>query len=205
MLFHCLGEAAEDDAFFGQGLSEGGGDGNRVKHGIHGHYSCQHIALLQGNAQLVEGFGQFGVNLLGAVFIFLGSREVDNILKINFRHVQMRPVRLRHGLPLPEGIQAELQQPLRFFFPGRYHAHDLLVQAFRDELLLHIGHKAFLVLSGGKLLYDILVFRHNYTKILFFPDILLVQRLSANGQGFVIAAPFFELQPPVLRYWPHRI
>ena len=163
VLLHGLGERTEDDAFLGQGFAEGGGDGHRVKDGVHGHDASQGFALLEGNAQFVESLGQFGIDLLGTVFVLLGSGKIDNVLKINGRHVQVRPVRHRHGLPLAQGVQAEFQQPLGFFLPGRYHTDDVFVQSLGNELLFNVCHKSFLVFSGSELLYD--VFCHGTAKI----------------------------------------
>ena len=78
----------------------------------------------------------------------------------------MRPVRLGHLFPLMKGIQAEFKEPLRLFFTGRYHTHDILVQPLGDELLLHVCHKAFLVFGLGELIYDII--RHRNTKITLY-------------------------------------
>ena len=71
----------------------------------------------------------------------------------------MRPVRLRHLLPFAEGVQPELQQPLRLFLPGRYLPDDVLVEPFGQEFLLNVRHEALLVFGGSDLLYDVLV-RH---------------------------------------------
>ena len=99
VLFHGLGETAEDDAFFCQGFPESGSDGDGVEHRIHGHNAGKNIPLFQGNTKFIEGFGKFGVYLLGTVLVLFGSGKVDDVLVVDFRHIKMRPVRLGHLFP----------------------------------------------------------------------------------------------------------
>ena len=174
MLLHRLGERAEDDALFGQGFPESGRNRYGVKDRIHRHDSREYVALLQRNAQLFEGLGQLRVDLLGPVLVLLGGGVVNDVLEIDPGHVQMGPVRHGHRLPLAEGVQPEIQQPLRLLLQAGDRADDVLVQALGHEFLLDIRDKAFLVLSAGEFLYDFLLFVHKscfpcrITKLAFF-------------------------------------
>ena len=80
------------------------------------------------------------------------------------RHVQMAPFRHLHLLPFAEGVQAEVQQPLRFAFPFRNHAYDVLVQAFRNKVLIHICDESFFVFF----------LRYILKKFLFFVNVHIV-------------------------------
>ena len=57
----------------------------------------------------------------------------------------MPPGRDSHLLPFAEGIQTEIQQPLRLLFLGRNQTDNILVQALRDEFLVHVCHESVLV------------------------------------------------------------
>ena len=70
----------------------------------------------------------------------------------------MSPFRHLHLLPPPEGIQPELQEPLRFVLLGRNKPDDVLIQSLRDELLLHFCHKAVFILLFRKFFYYIVFF-----------------------------------------------
>ena len=113
---------------------------------------------MKGNAQFLECLGQLGIDLLRPVTVLLGSRIIDNILEINFRDIQMGPVRNLHLLPFAEGVKPEVQKPLRFILLRRNQPYDILIQAFRDELLLHIRHEPMLILLAGDIFKYILFF-----------------------------------------------
>ena len=69
----------------------------------------------------------------------------------------MAPLGHLHLLPFPEGIQAELQKPVRFLLQGRDGTYDVLVQALWNELLVDVRHESLLVLLRGYP-FDYLVF-----------------------------------------------
>ena len=137
MILYRLGERAENDSLLSQSLLESGFYRDRIEHGIHRH-SAQGIALVQRNTQLVKGFHQLRINLL-ALFGRLWGSKIDDVLKVDGRDGQMAPGGHLHSLPLAKGIQAELQHPGGLFFALGDGAHDILIQPFREELLLDIG------------------------------------------------------------------
>ena len=159
-----LGEAAEDDAHLRQCLAEGGADANGVEHGIYRHLrfnSSQYLAFLYGDAELVEGLLQGGIYLLRTVFVPLGGCVVDDILEVYLREAaEMPPLGRSHGFPLAEGIQTELQEPLRLLLLRGDGAYDIFVQSLRDELLFYICNKTLAVLLLCRRREDVFFFCH---------------------------------------------
>ena len=160
MLLHRLRERAENDALLREGLPEGRRNGYGIEYGIDGDYAGEHVALLEGNAQLLESLGQLGVDFLRPVLVLLGSGVVDDVLEVDLGQVQMGPARHLHRLPFPERVQAEFQEPVRLLLEAGDGADDVLVQALGNEFLFHVRHETFLVLPGGEFLYDLVVFGH---------------------------------------------
>ena len=72
MFFDGLTDGAEDDALFGQFFLVGGLHRNGVHDGIHGGLSAEDESFFQRNAQFLEGFHHFGVNLFFLLVLFLG-------------------------------------------------------------------------------------------------------------------------------------
>ena len=161
MLLHRLGERAEDDALLREGLAEGRRDGDGIEDGVDGDHAGEHVALLEGNAQLLEGLGQFRVDLLRPVLVLLGSGIVDDVLEVDLGQVQMGPAGHLHRLPFPERVQAEFQEPVRLLLEAGDGTDDVFVQALGNEFLFHVRHEAFLVLPGGEFLYDFFAIAHN--------------------------------------------
>ena len=147
-----LREGAEYDALLGEGLAEGGLDGDGVEDCVYRDHSGKGLALMQRDAQLLESLGQSRIDLLWPLTVFLWGGVVYDILIVDFGQVEMAPAGLLHGLPLAECIQTELQEPFRLFLEGGYHADNVLVQALRDIDLLDVRDESFLVL----LLRDVL-------------------------------------------------
>ena len=137
-------------------LLEGGLDGHGVHHGVHGHAAQRHL-LLQGDAQLVEGLDELGVHVVqraGAVLLLRrGVGVVRYALVVNLRDAQMGPRGHVHRQPVAVGLQAEVQQPggLAFLFGDE--AHGVLREAAVDDVGVHVGGEAVLVLLFGQLLY----------------------------------------------------
>ena len=124
-----LGHRAEDDALLGQLLAEGGAHGDRVEHRVHRHPG-QLGALVQRHAELVVGVQQFlGHFVQRSVLGALGRGVVADGLEIDWRDLQLGPVRHRHGQPAPVGGQPPVGHPLRLLLPGRQGADGVLVQA----------------------------------------------------------------------------
>ena len=152
MLSDGLREGAEYDAFLGEGLAEGGLDGDGVEDSVNGDHSGKGLALMQRDAQLLERLSQSRIDLLWPLTVFLWGGVVYDILIVDFGQVEMAPSGLLHGLPLAECVQTELQEPLRLFLEGGYRADNVLVQALRNIDLLDVRDESFLVL----LLRDVL-------------------------------------------------
>ena len=164
MLPDGLGEAAENDAHLRQGFAEGGADANGVKHGIYRHLrfnSRQYLAFLYGDAEFVEGLLQGGIYLLRTVFVPLGGCVVDDVLEVYLREAaEVPPLGRGHLLPLAEGIQTELQEPLRLLLLRGNGAYDIFVQSLRDELLFYICNKTLAVLLLCRRREDVFFFCH---------------------------------------------
>ena len=156
MVLYRLAHGAEDDARLLQRLLVGGGDGNAVQHGVHGH-AGQPFPLLEGDAQLVEGLQDLGVDLvqaLGGVAAGGGGVVVD-VLVVDGVVVNVGPGRLLvlEPLPVPEGLEPPLQQPLGLFLLGRDEAYDVLAEPLGGQVGVDVDGEAPLVigveLSGG--------------------------------------------------------
>ena len=159
IVLHGLAHRTEDDAQFGQALAVSRLHTHAVHHGVDGH-AAQAQLLFQGNAQFVESLLQLRVNLLRALARLLLPRRgiITDILEVNLGHMHMAPRRSLQRQPVAVRLQAELQQPLRLTLQGRDAAHHILVQPLGDDLGINVGHKAVLVLSLCRFLYDLIPF-----------------------------------------------
>ena len=115
MLLDGLRETAEYDSFLSQRCPECCGHGDRIEDRVHGHDSGESLTLPYRDAKFLERLLQLRVDLLRAFRILFWGCVVDNVLKINYGHVQMPPLGHLHFLPLPESAQPELQHPFRLF------------------------------------------------------------------------------------------
>ena len=162
-----LADRAEDDALLAELLAERRLDAHRVHHGIDG-CSGQCHALLQRDAQLVEGLHQLRVDFLLSLLplapcpLPLAGRVsiVGDGLVVNLRHLEVSPSRLLKGQPIAISIQAELQQPVRFSLLLGDEAHDVLRQTLLDDVRLHVGSEAVLVLLLRHLTHETVLFFH---------------------------------------------
>jgi len=168
MFAHRFGKGTENDAFFRKRPAEGRGHGHGIKNSVHGDVAPgfdarQDLALVQRNPEFVESLHQRGIDLRRAVFVPLGRSVIDNLLEINHRQFEMAPGRRRHLLPFTEGVQAELQQPLRLALAGGNGADDLLTQAFGHKFLLDLRDKALLIVPGcaDGIQYFLVLLRHH--------------------------------------------
>ena len=91
MLPDRFGERTEDYSLLRQSLTEGRRDRDRIKDSIYGNNSGKNLPLVKRNPELLECFGQGGIDFLRPVLVLFGSRILDNVLKINFGHIQMGP------------------------------------------------------------------------------------------------------------------
>mmetsp|Transcript_130136 Transcript_130136/g.278077 ORF Transcript_130136/g.278077 Transcript_130136/m.278077 type:complete len:218 (+) Transcript_130136:1050-1703(+) len=147
MILDRLIDGAEDDARLQELLLEGGSEALAVENNIDGHVR-QSLLLGQRDTELFKGTQQLGVDLVQTLLLLcrLGPREVDDILEVDGLHFQVSPVRHSHALPFPEGIQPEVQHPIRLPFDLRDLTDNILVEPFRNRHGLDICGEAKLVL-----------------------------------------------------------
>ena len=114
MVLYGVAYRAEDDAFLGKVLREGGLHADGVHDGVYRH-AAQRKAFFERYAELVECLHQLGVYLLILVLL-LGERVgvVRNRLIVDLGHVHVSPLRLLHRLPVAECLQTELEHPVGF-------------------------------------------------------------------------------------------
>ena len=151
MLFHCLGERAEDYPLVSQCFPGSSSNGNRIEYGIH-RDACKSSPFIERNPELFECGFELRVNLLGPVAVLLGRRIIDYILEINLRDIKMRPCGHLHFLPPAESFKPELQQPLGLVLLCRDQPDYILVQSLWNELLLHISDETMLILLARYIL-----------------------------------------------------
>ena len=154
MVLQRLGDRAEDDAVALQLLLEGGGDRDRIEHGVdrdlrRALHAGEHLLLLQRNAELLVGAQQFRIDLVEALrpFRVLGRGVVVDVLEVDRRIVDHGPGRLGHGQPVAVGLEPPVEHPVRLVLAGRDEADDVLVQPLRGRLHLDLGFPAMLVLA----------------------------------------------------------
>jgi hypothetical protein len=149
-----LGHRAEDDAHLLELVLEGRRHGNAVEDGVHRH-ARESLLLLQGDAELLEGAQELGVDLVEAlrsVLLATGGRVVADVLEVDGRVVDLRPARLLHLEPVPVGLQTPLEHPLRLLLlPGDEPDH-VLVEAARHGVGLDVRDEPVLVLPVRQVL-----------------------------------------------------
>ncbi len=131
----------------GQLLLERGPHRHAIKHRVHRHPG-QPLALLQRNPQLLVGLQQLRINLLQAprpIALLLRRGIIHRALVINRRVMHMRPRRLLHRQPMAIRLEPPLQHELRLILLRRDQADDVLIQARRRRVGLHVGEEAVLV------------------------------------------------------------
>ncbi len=158
MLLDGFRETAEYDSLFRQRSPEGCRHRDGIEDRVDCHDSGQRLAFPHRDAQFLECLLQFRVDLFRALRVLLRGSVVDNVLKINFRHIQMSPLGHLHPLPLSESVQPELQHPFRLFLETRDGAYDVLVQSLGYEVLPDLRDEALLVLLPGDLLNYLIFF-----------------------------------------------
>ena len=127
VLLDRLAHRTKDDAQLRQFVFEAGRHGNRVHDKIHCH-AGEALLLLEADAQLVHGSAQFRIHLVHAIELLLLLRRcvVADGLVVGLLIVEVGPIRLLHGLPHRERLQAPLQQPFRLLFLGGNQPDDVL-------------------------------------------------------------------------------
>ena len=131
------------------------------------------------NSKLVECLFKLRVDFFRTVFRLLGSRIINDILKINFRNIKMCPLRHLHLLPASERIETKLKHPLRLLLLCRNKSYYIFIETFRNELLLDISHKAMFIFLVCNAVQYFLVFTHLF--LFSAPPCVLLQCLCAEG------------------------
>ena len=99
MLLHRFGEGAENHARFGELRFEGGGDGDAVENRVDGD-AREHFLLFERNAELLVGAANFGIEFVEILQVrfLLGRGIIDDVLIVDRRILDVRPLRLGLGL-----------------------------------------------------------------------------------------------------------
>ena len=150
-----LGDGAENHTGFGEGLLEGGCDGNGIEYCIDG-YACQLFALMQGNTQFLVGSQKFRVHFvqaLGHVLLALGRGIVGNRVVVDFRVAHVCPVRLVHFKPATVGFQAPFQHPLRLFLDAGKAGDNVFIKAGFEGVGFDVCYKSVLVFPFDQLVH----------------------------------------------------
>ena len=158
-----LGDRTEDDPFLGQHLFKSGFDRHGVHHGVDRNARQRHL-FLERNAQLVERALQLGIDLVHRTQLLfgLGSRIVDDLLKVDRRNRQVGPRRSLQRQPVAVGRHAPLGHPLRLALFGGDQPHDILRETLADGFGLDVGSKAVLVFLFSDIFqYVFFVFFHH--------------------------------------------
>ena len=122
MLADRLRDRHEDHAGLLQLLLEGGRDRDRIEHGIDrdaalafgADHAGQHFLLAQWNAEFFVGPENLRIDLVErGQFLLLRRRVVIEVLIVDLRIMDARPLRLLHGQPAAIGLQPPLQHPGR--------------------------------------------------------------------------------------------
>ena len=150
VLLDGLAHRAENDAELGQLVLEGGGHGHAVHDEVHRH-SGQALLLLHGDAELVHGGPEFGIDLIKGAErgLGLGRAVIADGLVVRLFVFDMGPLRLLHLLPDAEGLQTPFEHPIGFVLLGADEADDVLVQPRRRFVGLDVrGESEFVLLPG---------------------------------------------------------
>ena len=163
MLPDGLANGTEDDTLFAQFFLEGGLHADAVHDGIDGGIAAEGQALLQGDAQLVEGLLQFRVYPSGNTAghrLCRGVGVIRNGLIVNGGHMHVSPCGLRLFLPIAECLQTELKHPFGFPLLGRDEPNDILVQPLLNDFSMYVRGEAKLIFLFGHLADKLVSFFH---------------------------------------------
>ena len=78
----------------------------------------------------------------------------------------MAPGRQLHLLPFAEGLQAELEQPVRLLLQGGELADYVFVEALLEQMLLDARLETFGIFLTGEVLNYLLIFTHRGAKLI---------------------------------------
>ena len=148
MLAHRLAEGHEQNAMLRELFLIRGTNGHGINDGINGH-AVHALLLTQRNAQLVVHLQQLGIDLVERrqrLYRRWGG-VVARRLIVDGWVLHVAPVRLAHGEPATEGLQAPVEQPGRLPLFRRDETHRLLRETGRQGLRLEVGGEAVLILA----------------------------------------------------------
>ena len=170
MLANGFRYGTEDNTGLGQFLLEGRDNRHTVEHRIHGHlagrigwttaffikragfimlaHASQKLLLLQRDTEFFVGTQQFRINLIKALGTGLPlwcGVKVD-ILEIDLRIADLRPVRFVHLQPAGIGVETLLQHPFRLFLLDGNEPDHIFRQPLGSRVGFNNGFKAILVL-----------------------------------------------------------
>ena len=160
MGLHRFTDRAENYPRFGQRFPEGGGNRHTVEHRIDSDRRAfffrafnagEDGAFAQRDAELFVGAQQFGVHLVQAFragLLFRGGVVVQ-VLIVDWRVVDLGPVRFLGLQPGGVGFQPPVEQPLRLVLTGRDQPDDVFVQALGGHVHFDIGRKAPFIAAIG--------------------------------------------------------
>ena len=163
MIVDRVGEGAKDDAGLAELILESRCDGNAVEHGIH-RDAGQARALVQRNAELGVGREQlriYFIETLRRVGRSARRRVVGYVLVIDGLVMHPGPYRFLHGQPMPERLQAPVEQKLRLALFLGYRGHDTFVETRRQAVGFDIRDKAMPVFLANER-FDILRFAGHF-------------------------------------------
>ena len=123
-----------------------GGNRNAVEDRVHSDIA-EALLLTQGNPQLVEGFQQLWIHLVEAGFfvLLLGSGVINDVLVVDLRVAELRPIGFLQRQPVTESLEPELQEEIGLLLLGGDQPHHLFTEALGDLVGFDLRDEAVLV------------------------------------------------------------
>ena len=112
------------------------------------HHALQHLLFAQRNAELLVSLEDLGIDFVERLRRHLGFRRgvVIEILIVDRRIIDARPIRLGHGQPAAIGIEPPCQHPFRLALLRRDEADDVLAQPLGRLIGFDVGDESVFVL-----------------------------------------------------------
>jgi hypothetical protein len=152
MLVHRLRDRHEEHAGLGELGLEGRRDRHGIEHGVDGDVRAldafQHLDLAKRDAELLVGLQDLGIDVVErhGARIVLRRRVVIDLVVLDRRVIDTRPIGLSHRQPAAVRLQTPLEQPSGLVLPGRDVADRVLGEPDRGLLHLDLGLEPVLVL-----------------------------------------------------------
>src|SRR5881397_2104654 len=161
MFLDRLGERAEDDPELREPVLERRRDGDAVEDRID-RDTGEALLLLKRDPELRVQVPDLRIDVLEAVHRLLRLRcgVVDDVLVVDRRIGDVRPLRLFHREPVTIRPQTPLEEPFGLLLLARNEPDDVLVEALRGDVLIEIGNEAVLVLLLRHLLLEYALGNH---------------------------------------------